>query len=83
MPLVKLEGVGRVRGRIIYDAGYKTAEEIKRVPLDILASLPSIGPRLAKRIKEQTGGFVKKETLEKLEKEPEWKQKALTEYGKS
>jgi helicase len=83
LPLVKLEGVGRVRGRIIYDAGYKTAEEIKRVPLNDLANLPSIGPRLAKKIKEQIGGFVKKETLEKLEKEAEWKQKALTEYEKS
>jgi helicase len=80
LPLVRLEGVGRVRGRIIYSAGYKTVEEMKRASLNDLASLPSIGPRLAKRIKEQIGGFVKKETMEKLAKETEWKQKALTEY---
>ena len=80
LPLVKLEGVGRVRGRIIYNAGYKTREEIKRVSMDELARLPSIGPRLAKKIKEQIGGFFKKETLERLEKEAEWNQKALTEY---
>jgi helicase len=80
LPLVKLEGVGRVRGRIIYNAGYKTAEEIKRASLNDLASLPLIGPRLAKKIKEQVGGFVKREALEKLETEAEWKQKALTEY---
>jgi helicase len=80
LPLVKLEGVGRVRGRIIYNAGYKTAEEIKRASLNDLASLPLIGPRLAKKIKEQVGGFVKREALEKLEREAEWKQKALTEY---
>lgn len=82
LPIVKLEGVGRVRGRILYDAGYKTIEMIKRASLNELASLPSVGPRLAKRIKEQIGGFVKKETWEKLEKETEWKQKALTEYEK-
>ena len=80
LPLVKLEGVGRVRGRIIYNAGYKTAEEIKRASLNDLSSLPLIGPKLAKRIKEQVGGFAKKETLDKIDEEAEWKQKALTEY---
>jgi helicase len=81
LPIVKLEGVGRVRGRIIYNAGYKTIEDVKQVNLDDLASLPLIGPRLAKKIKEQVGGFVKKETWERLGKSEEWKQKALTEYG--
>jgi len=80
LPIVKLEGVGRVRGRIIYNAGYKTIEDIKHAQLDDLTNLPLIGPRLAKKIKEQVGGFVKKETWEKLEKSEEWKQKALTEY---
>jgi len=80
LPLVRLEGVGRVRGRIIYNAGYKTIEDIKHVALDELTNLPLIGPRLAKKIKEQVGGFVKKETWEKLETEDQWKQTALTEY---
>jgi len=80
LPLVRLEGVGRVRGRIIYNAGYKTAEEIKRTSMNDLASLPLIGPKLAKKIKEQVGGLVKKETLDKIDEEAEWKQKALTEY---
>jgi len=43
-------------------------------------NLPLIGPKLAKKIKEQVGGFVKKEKWEKLEKEDVWKQKAITEY---
>jgi helicase len=80
LPLVRLEGVGRVRGRIIYNAGYETIEDLKRAGLDDLTNLPMIGPRLAKKIKEQIGGFVKKEAWEKLEKEDEWKQKALSEY---
>lgn len=80
LPIVKLEGVGRVRGRIIFNAGYKTIDDIKHAPLDDLTNLPLIGPRLAKKIKEQVGGFVKKDTWEKLEKGEEWKQKALTEF---
>jgi len=80
LPIVKLEGVGRVRGRMLYNAGYKTIEDIKIAKLEDLVNLPLIGPKLGKKIKEQVGGFVKKETWEKLEKEEEWKQKALTEY---
>jgi len=80
LPIVKLEGVGRVRGRILYNAGYKTIEDIKHSAIKDLVSLPLIGPRLAKKIKEQVGGFVKKEEWKKLEKGEEWQQKALTEY---
>ena len=80
LPIVKLEGVGRVRGRILYNAGYKTIEDIKHAPIKDLVSLPLIGPRLAKKIKEQVGGFVRKEEWKKLEKGEEWEQKALTEY---
>ncbi|MEM2912232.1 MAG: DEAD/DEAH box helicase [Candidatus Bathyarchaeia archaeon] len=80
LPIVKIEGVGRVRGRILYNAGYKTMEDIKHAKIEDLMNLPLIGPKLAKKIKGQVGGFVKKGAWEKLEKEEEWKQKALTEY---
>jgi helicase len=80
LPIVKLEGVGRVRGRIMYNAGYQTISDIKHAPLEKLTNLPLIGPRLAKKIKEQVGGFVKKETWEKLEEGDEWKQKSLADY---
>ena len=80
LPLVKLEGVGRVRGRIMYNSGYKTIEDVKRAPIENLTNLPLIGPKLAKKIKEQVGGFMRKEAWEKLDRENEWKQKALTEY---
>ncbi len=79
LPIVKLEGVGRVRGRILYNTGYKTLDDIKIAKIEDLTNLPLIGPKLARKIKEQVGGFVKKEAWEKLEEE-EWKQKALTEY---
>jgi helicase len=80
LPIVKLEGIGRVRGRIIYNSGYKTIEDIKHATIEELTNLPLIGPRVAKRIKEQVGGFVKKDAWQKLGRDEEWKQKALTEY---
>ncbi len=80
LPIVKLEGVGRVRGRIMYNAGYKTIEDIKHAALVNLTNLPLIGPRLARKIKEQVGGYVKKDVWDKLERTDEYKQKALTEY---
>jgi len=79
LPLVKLEGVGRVRGRILFNSGYKTIDHIKNAHVEDLTNIPLIGPRLARKIKEQVGGFVKKDEWEKL-KQDEWKQKALTEY---
>ena len=51
--LVGLEGVGRVRARMLYNAGLKTIDGIKERSLTELTSIPSIGPSLAKRIKEQ------------------------------
>ena len=80
LPIVKLEGIGRIRGRILYNAGYKTIENIKHAAIKDLVNLPLIGPKLAKKIKEQVGGFVKKEEWKKLEKGEDWEQKALTEY---
>jgi helicase len=79
LPLMKLEGIGRIRGRIVYNAGYKTIEDVKHASVEALTNLPLIGQKLAKRIKEQVGGFVRKDSWEKLDRE-DWKQKALTEY---
>ncbi|MEJ5328471.1 MAG: hypothetical protein WHU54_09545, partial [Candidatus Bathyarchaeia archaeon] len=59
---------------------YKTLEDIKHAPPEELTNLPLIGPRLAKKIKEQVGGFVKKEAWEKLEKTAEWRQKSLADF---
>ncbi|MGA3111672.1 MAG: DEAD/DEAH box helicase [Candidatus Bathyarchaeia archaeon] len=80
LPLVRLEGVGRVRGRIMFDAGYRTIEDIKAASMEELSNLPLLGPRLAKKIKEQVGGFVKKDTWEKLGNGQDYKQQALSDF---
>lgn len=81
LPIVKLEGIGRVRGRILFNAGYKKFEDIKRVELEYLVRL--LGPATAKKVKEQVGGKVDKEEWKSLgnpKKAEENKQKALTEF---
>jgi helicase len=80
LPIVHLEGVGRVRGRIIFNAGYQTIEDIKHASIEELTNLPTIGPRLAKKLKEQVGGFVKKDEWDKLGSEQEFRQKALGDF---
>lgn len=80
LPLVRLEGIGRVRARILYNAGLKSIQDLKMAPMEKLTGLPLIGLKLAKKIKDQVGGFIKAEEWEKLKKGEEWEQKALTEY---
>jgi helicase len=80
LPLVKLEGIGRVRARILYNSGLRTLKDLKSARLGKLTGLPLIGPRLAKKIKEQVGGFVKEEEWQKLKRGETEEQRALTEY---
>src|SRR5438445_100304 len=81
--LVGLEGVGRVRARMMYSAGLRSIDDIKERSLTELTSIPTIGPSLAKRIKEQAGGLIKAEEWEKAKstKPVEAEQQImLTEY---
>jgi helicase len=80
LPLVRLEGIGRVRARILYNANLKSIDDLKKAPFEQLTSLPLIGPKLAKKIKDQVGGYIKAEEWKKLKKGEEWQQRALTEY---
>ena len=80
LPLVRLEGVGRVRARVMFNAGFQTIEDVKRASVDELSNLPSMGPRIAKKVKEQVGGFVKKAEWERLSSTQEYKQRALSDF---
>ncbi len=80
LPLVRLEGIGRVRARILYNADLKTIADLKKAHIKKLTSLPLIGLKVAKKIKDQTGGFIKSEEWKKLKKGEESEQKAITEY---
>jgi len=80
LPLVRLEGIGRVRARILHNAGLKTIDDLKRAPMKKLISLPFIGLRLSKKIKDQVGGFIRAEEWKKLKRGEEREQRAITEY---
>jgi len=80
LPLVRLEGIGRVRARILHNTGLKTISDLKTAPLEKLVGLPLIGPKLAKKIKEQVGGFVKQKDWKKLKSKKSLEQQALTKY---
>jgi len=80
LPLTKLEGVGRARARVLYNAGLRTLEDLQKVSLDTLIGLPLIGTAVAKKIKEQIGGYIKREEWEKLSMEEKAEQQALTDY---
>jgi helicase len=53
LPLIQLEQIGRVRGRSLYQAGFKTISSLRKAPEESLARIPSIGKEIAKSIKRQ------------------------------
>ncbi|MEM3594181.1 MAG: helix-hairpin-helix domain-containing protein, partial [Candidatus Jordarchaeaceae archaeon] len=53
LDLVKLSGVGRVRARRLYDAGFKSRRDLASASVEELAEIPKIGRELAKKIKKQ------------------------------
>lgn len=52
--LVKLKEIGRVRARVLYDAGFKTVASLRKAPKERLADL--LGPKIAQKVWEQVNG---------------------------
>ena len=82
VPLVELEGIGRVRARGLFNAGFTGLDELKHASVTDLMKVPLIGPSLAKKIKEQVGGLIKAEEWEKLNSKTAetTEQSLLTDY---
>jgi helicase len=51
--LTKLEGIGRVRARSLFNAGYTSIEKLSEAPIEKLARVPKIGSAVANQIKQQ------------------------------
>ena len=82
VPLVELDGVGRIRARTLYNAGYRSLEDLRHTSITDLMNVPLIGPTLAKKIKEQVGGLIKSEEWETLKSKATQttEQSLLTDY---
>lgn len=77
IPLASLEGVGRIRARMLFNSGFKTIEDLKKASIMDLIKVPSIGLKLSKKIKEQVGGKITAEELKLIKKEKESRQELL------
>ena len=53
LELVQLRGIGRVRGRSLFKAGYRKLADVKRATEQKLARVPYVGTETAKNIKKQ------------------------------
>jgi len=82
IPLIKLPGIGRVRARTLYNAGYKTISDLKKASVSELMKVPLIGSTLSKKIKEEVGGTINAEEWKMLKesKEDVEEQRVLSEY---
>jgi len=55
LPLIELEGIGRVRARTLFRAGFTTLGALRKARTDELARLPGFGMLLAESLKKQVG----------------------------
>ncbi|MEM2613299.1 MAG: helix-hairpin-helix domain-containing protein, partial [Nitrososphaerota archaeon] len=58
LQLCSIEGVGRVRARILYNYGFRTVEDIVKAPVEKLTETPKIGRELALKIKSHAKTLV-------------------------
>ncbi len=67
--LMELEGVGKAKAKLLYDAGFKDINSIKKASMDEIAGIKGIGEKLANKIKTSAGEMVVEEEkpAEKIE----------------
>ncbi len=67
--LTTIEGVGKAKAKLLYDAGFKTIASIKKASVDDIADIKGIGVKLANKIKASADEIVVEE--EKQEEKTE------------
>jgi helicase len=81
VPLVSLKGVGRVRARALFSAGFGSIDALKRATPAQLAAVPTIGSETIKAIKEQLGGKVTREEWSMMKERKGARQLSMDDYG--
>jgi large subunit ribosomal protein L32e len=67
--LTTIDGVGKAKAKILYDAGFKTIASVKKANEDEIADIKGIGEKLAQKIKSSADQMVIEE--EKTEEQAE------------
>ncbi|MHA1917044.1 MAG: DEAD/DEAH box helicase [Candidatus Ranarchaeia archaeon] len=68
LPLVEIKGIGRVRGRILFNRGIKTPSELVQADPKTLVKLPTFGPDLVKTLLTELGQHLDPEEWVRLKK---------------
>nr|WP_069807585.1 DEAD/DEAH box helicase [Vulcanisaeta thermophila] len=64
--VINLEGVGRVRARALYNAGFRTVEDVANADPRVLSGIRGFGDRLARSVVEQARKLVSEGRVVKL-----------------
>ncbi len=80
LPIARLRGIGRVRGRLLFNAGYTTLRALRDASIEQLLAVPTFGPALVKNVKEQVGNTLKAEEWKRLKKESSWEQTSISKF---
>ncbi len=59
LPLVALKGIGRVRARVLYDAGFTDPGKLARTAPERIAALPHFGGKLAENLVAEARDYVR------------------------
>ncbi len=73
LPLVSIYDIGRVRGRILFKAGFKTPGDVLSADSAVLSKLPTFGPEIVAKIKRNIDAGKLKIDLSNPETLPEKK----------
>lgn len=78
LELVSVRGIGRVRGRRLYEAGLGSTNELRRADPERLARL--LGPKTAKNILEELGREVEEEAISETPPRDETTQSSFGDF---
>ncbi|MDI9645010.1 MAG: DEAD/DEAH box helicase [Candidatus Verstraetearchaeota archaeon] len=81
LPLVSLKGIGRVKARALYSAGYRGIDDLKRAQLSELRRIPQIGPETVKAIVEQVGRTLRREEWSSVSSKSVPRQLSIDDYS--
>jgi helicase len=80
LSIARIEGIGRVRGRMLFNAGFTSLKALREASPEQLMAVPTLGLNVVKRIKERVGGFLKAEEWEALKRKEGWEQRSIVDY---